>query len=75
MVAPAYVHVRQSKLEPRALNACLLAIQKGSKGYKLWDFNSSKSIVSRHIVFKEDEMFKVAEEVKEPSRGEIQPSS
>lgn len=50
-------------------------LSKGNQRLQVWDFNSKRSIVSKDIVFKEDEMFKAAEEVREQTQGELQLSS
>ena len=55
---PAYAHVKQGKLEPRALKCVFLGYLEGVKGYKLWytELRPPKCIVSRDVVFNESEM-------------------
>ena len=55
---PAYAHIKQGKLEPRALKCIFLGYPKGVKGYKLWctDMKPPKAIISRDVVFNEAEM-------------------
>lgn len=57
----AYVHTKQGKLELRALKCMVLGYPKGTKGYKLWDFNSNKSIVSRDVIFFRERVLYVKE--------------
>lgn len=53
---PAYYHVRDSKLDPRARKAFFMGTKKGVKGYKLWDPVDKKMIMSRDVTFDEDSM-------------------
>ena len=55
---PAYAHIKQGKLEPRALRCVFLGYPEGVKGYKLWciDLKPPKAIISRDVVFNEAEM-------------------
>lgn len=55
---PAYYHVRESKLDPRAKKALFLGFMEGVKGYKLWCLDSKKAIISRDMTFNESEMVK-----------------
>ncbi|KAH9768873.1 Integrase catalytic domain-containing protein [Citrus sinensis] len=52
---PAYAHIRQGKLSPRALKRQFIGYPEGVKGYKLWctDLNLSKCIISRDVIFNE----------------------
>ena len=52
---PAYAHIRQNKLEPRALKCVFLGYGDGVKGYRLWckDAKPPKVIVSRDVTFDE----------------------
>ena len=54
----AYVHIRQSKLEARALRCVMVGYQKGVKGYRLWciEPNNQKIIISRDVQFEETRM-------------------
>lgn len=54
----AYVHIKQDKLEPRALRCVLLGYPKGTKCYKLWCIEPGlrKVIISRDVVFEENQM-------------------
>ncbi|KAH9669204.1 hypothetical protein KPL70_021692 [Citrus sinensis] len=57
---PAYVHIGQGKLAPRALKGVFIGYLKGVKGFKVWctDFNPPKCIVSRDVMFNEGSLVK-----------------
>src|SRR3954469_9806611 len=52
---PAYAHVRDGKLEPRARKCVFLGYASGVKGYRLWcnDKKSPGFIISRDVTFNE----------------------
>ncbi|KAH9781301.1 hypothetical protein KPL71_008412 [Citrus sinensis] len=53
---PAYAHVIQGKLAPRALKGKFIGYPEGVKGFKLWctDLNPPKCIISRDVIFNEN---------------------
>ncbi|KAH9754208.1 Integrase catalytic domain-containing protein [Citrus sinensis] len=56
----AYAHIKQGKLELRALKCAFLGYPSGTKGYKLWcvDLKPPKYIISRDVIFNQSEMLK-----------------
>jgi hypothetical protein len=53
----AYAHVDNNKLEPRATKYVFLGYGSEVKGYKLWNPEMKKSMLSRNVVFNESEMY------------------
>ncbi|GJW79174.1 retrotransposon protein, putative, ty1-copia subclass [Tanacetum coccineum] len=55
-----YSHVKQGKLEPRAVKRVLLGYPEGVKGYKLYrlDDESPKIVTSKNVVFNESFIYK-----------------
>jgi len=53
---PAYYHVSDRKLEPQARNVVFLMFKRGVKGYKLWDSENRKIVLSRDATFDEFSM-------------------
>ena len=52
----AYAHVDNGKLEPRAIKSIFLGYKSSVKGYKLWNPQTKKVIISRNIIFNESAM-------------------
>ncbi|XP_020600365.1 SWI/SNF complex subunit SWI3D [Phalaenopsis equestris] len=52
----AYAHVKQDKLEARALKCIFIGYPFETKCYKLWCLDQQKSIISRDVVFDKSKM-------------------
>ncbi|KAH9801638.1 hypothetical protein KPL71_001098 [Citrus sinensis] len=52
----AYVHVKQGKLDSRALKGVFVGYPEGVKGYKVWCGATHKCIISRDVTFNEESM-------------------
>jgi len=55
-----YYHVSDGKLEPRDRKAVFLGFKRGVKGYKLWDSEDRKIVLSRDVTFDESSMMKTS---------------
>ncbi|KAI9176928.1 hypothetical protein LWI28_008828 [Acer negundo] len=55
---PAYFHVNESKMDPRANKAVFVGFSEGVKGFRLWNSESKKIILSRDVTFDESAMLK-----------------
>ncbi|KAH9697414.1 hypothetical protein KPL71_023600 [Citrus sinensis] len=55
---PAYAHIKQGKLEPRAVKGYFLGYPEGIKGYKIWILNGkpSRILISKDVTFDEEQM-------------------
>ncbi|GFS42100.1 hypothetical protein Acr_00g0078100 [Actinidia rufa] len=70
---PAYYHVRDSKLDPRAKKALFLGFSTGVKCYNFCCLDSKKVVLSCNVIFDELEMLKLKVQVPESSFGTPQP--
>ena len=71
-----FAHVKQGKLEARALKCVMIGYQRGVKGYRLWcvEPGNAKVIISRDVTFWEDDLpfKKKADVVTEASKFEVE---
>jgi len=51
-----YAHIKQDKLDPRALRRVMVGYPSGVKGYKLWSLDNHKFLVSKDVKFDESMM-------------------
>ncbi|KAH9668238.1 hypothetical protein KPL70_021339 [Citrus sinensis] len=70
----AYAHIKQGKLAPRALKGVFVGYPDGVKGYKIWctDLRPPKCIISRDVIFNEDELIRKTQPAEETNSGEAQ---
>lgn len=62
---PAYFHVNESKLDPRAKKAIFMGFSEGVKAFRLWNPESKKIVLSRDVTFDESVMLKQTTPEKE----------
>ncbi|KAM2793311.1 hypothetical protein PS2_004857 [Malus domestica] len=71
--SPAYFHVTENKLDPRAKKAIFLGFCSGVKGYRLWCSEMKKLVISRDVKFDEESMYKDSEKnVKDVQQVELE---
>lgn len=52
------MHQDQGKLKPRALKGVFLGYPQGTKGYKIWLLEEMKCVISRNVIFHEEQVYK-----------------
>jgi len=57
---PAFYHLSDGKLEPRARKTVFLGLKRGVKCYKLWDSEDRKIVLSRDVTFDESSIVKTS---------------
>ncbi|KAH9782717.1 Integrase catalytic domain-containing protein [Citrus sinensis] len=57
---PAYYHVKDGKLDPRARKSIFVGFKGGVKGFKLWDLKDKEFVCSRDVTFDEVLMMKAS---------------
>ncbi|GKB17056.1 transposable element [Tanacetum coccineum] len=56
---PAYYHVSDGKLNPRANKGIFMGYGDGVKGYRIWSPSERRVILSRDVTFDEDHLFRL----------------
>jgi len=55
----AYFNAKYGKINPRAQKFVFLGIKKNMKGYKLWNPENKKIVLSKHVIFDETSLLKL----------------
>lgn len=53
-----FVHSDDGKLTPRAKKGVMLGSPPGVKGYKVWLLEEKKYMISRNVIFQENDVYK-----------------
>jgi len=56
--SPTYFSAKDGKLNPRAKKFVFLGVNRNMKGYKLWDPENKKIVLSKHVTFDETSLLK-----------------
>lgn len=66
----AYVHQVKEKTNSRAAKGIFVGNAQGTRGYRVWLIDEQKVVISKDVVFNEDQMFKDLEAEKSNSKKE-----
>jgi len=56
---PAYYHIKEDKLDPRAKKSMFIGFKKDVKGNKIWNLKDRKFFLKRDIMYEEVSMMKL----------------
>ena len=54
----AYFSVKDGKVNPRAKKFVFLSVKRNMKGYRLWNPENKKIVLSKHVTFDETSLLK-----------------
>lgn len=66
----AYVHQVKEKTNSRAAKGIFVGYAQGTRGYRVWLIDEQKVVISKDVVFNEEQMFKDLEAEKSNSKKE-----
>ena len=66
----AYVHQVKEKTNSRAAKGIFIGYAQGTRGYRVWLIDEQKVVISKDVVFNEDQLFKDLEAEKSNSKKE-----
>jgi len=56
--SPAFFSAKDDKINLRAKKFMFLGVKRNIKGYKLWDPENKKIVLSKHVTFNETSLLK-----------------
>jgi len=56
--SPAYFSAKDDMVNPRAKKFVILGVKRNRKGYRLWDPENKKIVLSQHVTFDETSVLK-----------------
>ena len=66
---PAYYHVKEDKLDPKAKKCMFFGFKIDVKGYEIWDPKDKKTILSRDVTFDKASMMKPSDSQQVESKN------
>jgi len=71
--SPTYFSAKDGKVNPRAKKFVFLGVKRNMKGYRLWDPENKKIVLSRHVTFDETSVLKstVSQQVERTETKEV----